>query len=256
CSSWKWNPVSMPGGSTIALTPKAVTPSPWRTLRKPGPSPSSSRCATAQPSPRRTCSNSSISVPSLSARGRSSMNAELPRDLVAVDLGILEQSARPRCERGQLRAVAAHRRELRRGGRIVQTHDARRAKRSELGHAREERAPEGIDVAEWIIAAPVDPAGPAMGDAVGQLRVQSDREACAREHTGVAAREHVVGMAADPGGRQDAREALAGEPRRQLAVQLLRTGPASLPGVLRVQQGQVERLAPGEGERARVLGEA
>src|SRR4051812_41783428 len=39
------------GGSTIALTPKAVTPIGSRILREPGPSPSSSIAETLQPSP-------------------------------------------------------------------------------------------------------------------------------------------------------------------------------------------------------------
>ena len=38
----EWLNPTKPGGKTMALTPKAVTPSARRTLRKPGPSPSSS----------------------------------------------------------------------------------------------------------------------------------------------------------------------------------------------------------------------
>ena len=39
----------IPGGTTIALTPNASTPRAERTLRKPGPSPSSSRLLRAYP---------------------------------------------------------------------------------------------------------------------------------------------------------------------------------------------------------------
>src|SRR5512132_4183786 len=57
----------MPGGSTIAFMPKALTPSGVRILRNPGPSPSLSRLEIAQPSPVMTSSMSALYVRALAA---------------------------------------------------------------------------------------------------------------------------------------------------------------------------------------------
>ena len=88
--------------------------------------------------------------------------------------GLLSSPVAPPSSAGELRAVGAHRLELGGGLLVIETGHLRGLKVAQLGHVHEQAVPEGVDVAMGIGRAAVDPVGPAVHHAVGEVGVQGD----------------------------------------------------------------------------------